>query len=97
MEKKLIDIEEKLGWNKYKVDETAHLKIKEPSICIQKCTMKQCTYCCPAKCYTQEEDKVVLSYEGCLECGTCRVVCWEFDNIEWKYPRGGFGVCFNWG
>ncbi len=97
MEKKFIDIEDKLGWDKYKVDETAHLKIKDAAVCTSKCVLKQCTYSCPAKCYTEEGDKVILSYEGCLECGTCRVVCYEFDNVEWTYPRGGYGICYSWG
>ncbi|WP_243675885.1 4Fe-4S dicluster domain-containing protein [Vulcanisaeta distributa] len=34
---------------------------------------------------------------GCLECGTCRVVCPE-NNIEWNYPpKSGFGVQYRFG
>ncbi|MEK6545549.1 MAG: ferredoxin family protein, partial [Nitrospinota bacterium] len=32
--------------------------------------------------------------EGCLECGTCRIAC-EF--IEWRNPKGGYGVCYRYG
>ena len=27
----------------------------------------------------------------CLECGTCLIIC-EKGALDWKYPRGGFGV-----
>jgi len=33
--------------------------------------------------------------DGCLECGTCRVVCSEHRNVLWEYPRGGYGILFN--
>ena len=33
-------------------------------------------------------------YAGCLECGTCFVVCDGDAFTRWRYPRGGFGVSF---
>lgn len=36
---------------------------------------------------------IVIGYEGCLECGACRIGC-RHDNINWKFPRGGFGIQF---
>ena len=54
--------------------------------------------CCPAGCYTAEGNgRVVLITDGCLECGTCRIICTEFRNVEWEYPRGGYGVLFKFG
>ena len=32
-----------------------------------------------------------------MECGTCRVVCAETGEVEWNYPRGGYGVLFKFG
>jgi ferredoxin like protein len=32
-----------------------------------------------------------------MECGICRVVCAAAGDIEWNYPRGGFGVLFKFG
>ena len=53
---------------------------------------------CPAGCYTEsEQGQVEISTDGCLECGTCRVVCAETGDIEWTYPRGGYGVMFKFG
>jgi ferredoxin like protein len=40
---------------------------------------------------------VTLITDGCLECGTCRVICTEYRNVEWEYPRGGFGILFKFG
>ena len=35
--------------------------------------------------------------DGCLECGTCRVVCDELKNAHWNYPRGGYGILIKFG
>jgi len=93
----LMTIEDRLFLDKFKADTKAHLKIIDPKLC-QKCKDRQCTYCCPAHVYILEEDgSIRVSYEGCLECGTCRIICQEFKNIEWKYPRGGFGIIYRYG
>ncbi len=95
----MIKVEEKLFENRYRVDEgRAHITIRHPDVCRDQCTTPACTWCCPAHCYTQGEDgSVVLSTDGCLECGTCRLLCSEHLNIEWAYPRGGYGVLYKFG
>lgn len=92
-------IEEKLFQNRFRVDaERPHIQIKNSDICAGQCTAKQCVVCCPAACYTAEGDgRVVLITDGCLECGTCRVVCDEFNNVQWAYPRGGYGILYKFG
>ena len=91
-------IERKLALNTYNVDMSrAHIRIIDHDVCLQ-CERQQCINCCPAACYAPQVDGTVLfSYEGCVECGTCRIVCHEFDNIEWTYPRGGFGIQYRFG
>jgi len=51
---------------------------------------------CPARCYTwsEEEQKMTFVHDGCLECGTCYVVCDRNAFTRWRYPRGGFGVAY---
>jgi ferredoxin like protein len=39
---------------------------------------------------------VIFSYEGCLECGTCRMVC-SFHAVNWSYPKQGNGVLYRFG
>ncbi|MBB3104356.1 ferredoxin family protein [Azomonas macrocytogenes] len=91
-------IEEKLFQDRYRVDSgRPHIKIKDPDHCTE-CLEKQCTVCCPAGCYTRETSgKVTLVTDGCLECGTCRIICQDSGNLEWEWPRGGFGILFKFG
>lgn len=95
----MIKVEEKLFQNRYRVDAgRPHINIADPEICQSQCAGKPCTVCCPAACYTEEGDgRVTLITDGCLECGTCRVVCATLDNVEWEYPRGGYGILFKFG
>ncbi len=97
-----VNIDEKLGMLTYKADHHfAHIKIKdasETSPCVTKCAEKTCTKVCPAKVYAWEEaqKKIIVSYENCIECGACRMLC-PFDNISCEWPRGGFGVQYKLG
>ncbi len=83
---------------KYEVDEEdSHLKILDVEVC-RKCEDRPCITRCPAEVYlwNEAEDELEVAYENCLECGVCRIVC-PYDNIEWRYPRGGFGVAYKFG
>jgi ferredoxin like protein len=97
-----VNIEEKLGLVTYKADHSnAHIRLKdasENSPCVTSCVDKTCTKVCPAKVYDWEapNKKIVVSYENCIECGACRMLC-PFDNISCEWPRGGFGVQYKMG
>src|SRR5689334_22920315 len=95
----MIKVEEKLYQNRYLVDEgRPHIAIKNPDICAESCPTKPCTFCCPANCYTLDgEGAVNLVTDGCLECGTCRVICQDLGNVAWSYPRGGYGISYKFG
>jgi len=41
--------------------------------------------------------QVEITVDGCVECGTCRVIGEPGGDIEWSYPRGGYGVLFKFG
>jgi ferredoxin like protein len=92
-------VEEKLFQNRYRVDGgRPHIQIKDAEVCVSQCGTQPCTVCCPAGCYTQESNgRVVLITDGCLECGTCRIICNDYRNVTWEYPRGGYGVLFKFG
>lgn len=92
-------IEEKLFQNRYRVDsERPHIAMKDPAVCADQCKPRSCTTCCPAGCWNVEGDgRVSLATDGCLECGTCRIVCTTFGNVAWEYPRGGYGILFKFG
>ena len=53
---------------------------------------------CPAGLYTlQENGDLAFDFAGCLECGTCRVLCGETIVKTWKYPHNAKGVEFRQG
>lgn len=95
----MVKIEEKLYQNRYIVDESRpHIHIRSADVCSGSCSAKPCTVCCPAACYTLGDDGgVTLATDGCLECGTCRVICQDNKNIAWDYPRGGYGISYKFG
>jgi len=89
-----MKLEDKLYLLRFKPDEKTHLKPKEEDC--QRCESRPCTLFCPAQVYKWEGGKLVVSFENCLECGSCRIGC-RFVSLDWRYPRGGYGVSFRFG
>ncbi len=71
----------------YNDDSFAHIKVLNPTSEY----MKKMVILCPAKCYTEESDKVIIQHEGCVDCGTCS------QETEWKHPRGEKGINYKYG
>jgi ferredoxin like protein len=71
-------------------------RVKDADICLTKCLDKICTIFCPAEVYKWEESRMHVGYEGCHECGSCRIGC-PHQNIKWEYPKGGHGIVFRLG
>ncbi len=96
-----VSTEELLGLNKFNVDdEWAHIVV-DRARCVA-CRDKPCLYICSANCYKPSSDEagIQFDYAGCLECGTCRVVCRHLGNsgvVQWEYPRATMGVSFRYG
>jgi ferredoxin like protein len=90
-------IEEKLFQNRYLVDAgRPHIKVKPHKT--PSAALAALVDACPAGCYT-ETDKGTIEVvpDGCVECGTCRVLTQDTGEVEWNYPRGGFGILFKFG
>jgi len=87
-------IEDKLTTTRFNVDTEPHIKVST-EIC-ETCSEQICLYVCPAQNYVLSDNKIVFSWQGCLECGACRIACTR-GAIDWSYPRGGFGVCLRYG
>ncbi|MGY8666932.1 ferredoxin family protein [Bradyrhizobium sp. UFLA05-109] len=90
-------VEDKLFYNRYLVDTgRPHIKVRphtKPSR-----QLLSMLNACPARCYElNEQGQVESTVDGCVECGTCRIICEETGDIEWSYPRGGYGVLFKFG
>jgi len=90
-------VEEKLFRNRYLVDAgRPHIKLKPGQG--QSAALRSLVTTCPAGCYTTNDKGVVeIATDGCMECGTCRVVTAKTGEIDWQYPRGGYGVLYKFG
>lgn len=90
----LTSMEDKLSLDKFKPFTKTHLKIK-PGVNAPELVEKK-LFVCPAKVYElNDKGEAIVSFENCLECGSCRVAA--PDEIEWEYPQGGYGVTFRFG
>ncbi|MDX2204187.1 MAG: ferredoxin family protein [Hyphomicrobiaceae bacterium] len=92
-----VRVEDRLFQNRYLVDVgRPHIKVRahtQPSK-----ELLALTRICPAKCYAMNDSgQVEVTPDGCMECGTCRVLAEAQGDIEWSYPRGGYGVLFKFG
>jgi ferredoxin like protein len=88
---------ELLSKNKFNVDEEEAHIIIDKAICAR-CGEKACLYICPAVLYKLDKNgEMSFDYAGCLECGTCRVMCKDKGIVKWGYPRGTFGVNYRCG
>jgi ferredoxin like protein len=89
-----MSIENRLYLVPSEVDRERHIQVRldDCSTCIG----RDCTRVCPAQCYVLADGRVEFNYEGCLECGSCRIAC-DAQAIDWKYPRGGFGIHLRYG
>lgn len=93
---KKLTPEELLGLDRFVVDEEEPHIVLDKALCAQ-CAQKPCLVICPAALYTLKNDEINFDYAGCLECGTCRLICQNKGIVKWEYPRGSFGVAFRCG
>ncbi|MCJ7696617.1 MAG: 4Fe-4S dicluster domain-containing protein [ANME-2 cluster archaeon] len=89
-----ISIEERLGLVSFEVDQEGHIKV-DTTLCSQ-CEDKSCLNFCPAKRFTLENGELKHDYEGCLECGSCKLACSK-GAVDFNYPKGGYGVYYRYG
>jgi len=83
----LPSIADRIANLNYNDDNLAHIKVMNPTSEY----MKKMVTLCPAKCYTEEGDKVIIQHEGCVDCGTCS------QETEWRHPRGEKGIHYKYG
>ncbi|MGI0004517.1 MAG: electron transfer flavoprotein, partial [Candidatus Nitrosotenuis sp.] len=80
-------IAERIARLNYNDDGQSHIKVLNPTSEF----MKKLVVLCPTKCYSLENNLVMLSHEGCIECGTCS------QETEWNHPRGEKGINYQYG
>lgn len=91
----VVVIDEKLCKVRFRLDQTSHIQVNG-EIC-ESCDGRPCLYACPVQNYRLNSDgRVEFLWQGCMECGACRIVC-DKGAILWNLPRGGFGICLRYG
>ncbi|WP_028780096.1 4Fe-4S dicluster domain-containing protein [Shewanella sp. 38A_GOM-205m] len=91
-----VNVDVKLGVNKFYVDEGhPHIELVEnPDIN----EFRKLVNACPAGLYKiQDDGSLKFDSAGCLECGTCKMLCGESIIKKWEYPRGTFGIEYRYG
>jgi ferredoxin like protein len=91
-----LGIEAKLGLDVFALDKQAHITVNQ-EVCRGQCRTRLCLAVCPAHLYSLgPAGEILLNYEGCLECGACKLAC-PHGALDWRYPRGGYGVQYRLG
>ncbi len=90
-------VDEKLARDKFIVDEDPHIVLKSADE-IDINEYRKLVLACPAGLYKiSEDDSLSFDHAGCLECGTCRVLCGETVLAKWEFPQGSFGIEYRYG
>jgi len=89
------NIKAKLGLNVFKESGPFHIEINPDKAGDPR--LITCVNICPAGLYSlDEEGSITLSTDGCLECGTCKIICGS-EVLTWNYPEGASGVQYRFG
>ena len=74
----------------FRADDKPHINV-DGDMC-HGCKDHPCLRFCPSGCFTTaREGGIDFYYVGCLECGTCLILC-NRDAVSWNYPKGGYGI-----
>jgi len=80
-------ISDRIAGLSYNDDHQSHIKVLNP----QSEFMRKIVTLCPAKCYSEEDGRVLIQHEGCVDCGTCS------QETLWRHPRGEKGIQYKFG
>lgn len=95
-----VNVDQKLALNKYNVDESfAHIELNKPDDCqIFDEEFDKLIIACPAALYKRDKNGAIsFDYAGCLECGTCRILCGDTILKHWFNPGPTQGIEYRWG
>jgi ferredoxin like protein len=91
-----MKVEEKVALCAIKHHPDSHITLDHQKC--STCKTRVCVAACPAGLYSLEAsgDRVRVDHTGCLECGTCLLIC-PLGAVKWAYPEPGHGVCYRFG
>ena len=87
-------LDQKLARVVFQPDPEAHIAL-DAGVCARCRIERVCVTVCPAGNYRYDSasNQMSVSTDSCMECGACRIACTE-GAITWRWPRGGYGVCY---
>jgi ferredoxin like protein len=93
---RIMKVDDKLGTTIFHVDQDPHITVQK-EICVE-CEIRPCLAACPAENYKWDDvnNALIFNHEGCLECGTCKLIC-SLHAVKWSYPKNGKGVLYRFG
>ncbi|MGQ0613154.1 MAG: 4Fe-4S dicluster domain-containing protein [Planctomycetaceae bacterium] len=77
---------------KHEEDQPAHLIVREPDLCVSRCTREHgnpCRFFCPAGVY-EFDLTLTINAANCVHCKTCDIKD-PYGIIDWVTPEGGGG------
>ncbi len=80
-------IAQRIAKLRYNDDTLSHIRILDQKSDF----MRKMVVICPTRCYSLEQEEVVLQHEGCIECGSCA------KETDWRHPRGEKGIEYRYG
>ena len=96
MKSSKIDVKARLGATKFVTDAEEHAHITIDAEICRTCPHEMCMNGCPAQCFNKIDGRMTFTYEDCVECGTCDILCTP-GSVKWYHPRGNFGVNYKYG
>lgn len=95
-----VNVSEYIAANKYNVDEeNVHIGFCNDDLDqLDDAEFGKLVRVCPAALYKVGPDgRKSFDYAGCLECGTCRILCSRTIVERWEYPQPTMGVEYRYG
>lgn len=91
-----VNVDAKLVVDKFFVDEgNPHIVLKKSPDPREFAKLEKA---CPAGLYKRDANGAMhFDSAGCLECGTCRILCGHTILEKWDYPTGSMGVMYRYG
>ncbi len=77
---------------KHEEDQPCHLVVREPDLCVSRCTREYgnpCNHFCPAGVY-EFRGSLTINASNCVHCKTCDIKD-PYGIIDWVTPEGGGG------
>lgn len=90
-----MSVNESLARNGYHPASASHITLRE-ALSDDQCALLE--KICPAGLFQRDASgRVTVHFQGCLECGCCRLLAGDEAIEKWRYPASGKGISLRFG